>query len=167
MPPRRIPGLFVFAGFAFFTAVLYFAKPVLMPVALAGLLAFLLSPVVRLAERVLPRAVAVVLVVMLAFGVLGAAGYVVYTQVSGLAAELPKYRDNIRHRIADLRGVSRGGAIENIQETARDVMTELGKTAPGQPKPPPAERIVTREASGARSLLALPVTAVPLLEAVV
>ena len=167
MPPRRIPGLLVFAGFAFFTAVLYFAKPVLMPVALAVLLAFLLSPIVRLAERVLPRAVAVVLVVLLAFGVLGAGSYMLYTQVSGLAAELPKYRDNIRHRIADLRGVSRGGAIENIQETARDVMTELGKTAPGQPKPPATERIVTREAPGARSLLALPITAAPLIEAVV
>jgi hypothetical protein len=127
MPARRIPGLLVFVGLAFFTAVLYLAKAVLMPVALAILLAFLLYPVVRLVEHLLPRALAVTLVVVLAFSAIGFAGYMLSTQASGLAADLPKYRHNIRQRIQDIRGASRGGAIENIQDTARDVMAEIDR----------------------------------------
>lgn len=74
-----------------------------------------------------PRGLAVALVVAATFTALGGAGYALSTQVAGLASELPKYRDNIRDRIADLRGASRGGAIEHLQSTARDVMAELDK----------------------------------------
>ena len=163
MPPRRIPAVQLLISLALVTAALYLARKVLMPIALSVLLAFLLNPLVRVAERVIPRGVAVLLVVALAFTVLGAAGWVMSSQVTSLAAELPKYRENIRSRIADLRGASRGGAIENLQSTARDVMRELDKDADGRPKQQTAERVVLT--APPRALLALPAAVAPITEA--
>ena len=165
MPQRRLPALQVLATLALVAACLYLARKVLMPIALAILLAFLLNPLVRAVERLVPRALAVLLVVALAFSVLGAAGWMLSSQVTSLAAELPKYRDNIRQRIADLRGASRGGAIENLETTARDVMRELGKEAPGQPAKQAPERVVVTPPP--QAVLALPAAVVPIAEALV
>lgn len=90
MPARRLPVIQVLATLALVTAVLYLARKVLMPIALAVLLAFLLNPLVRVLERVIPRALAVLLVVALAFTALGGAGWMMSSQVTSLAAELPE-----------------------------------------------------------------------------
>lgn len=112
---RRVPGFFMLAGLVAVIAILSIARSVLMPVALAVLLAFLLSPGARFLERVVSRGVAVSVMLVIAFGGLGAGGYLLSQQVSSLAVELPKYRTNIRQRIADIHGVGRGGAIESLQ----------------------------------------------------
>ena len=53
-------------------AALYFGKPILMPIALATLFAFLLSPLVDSLCRVgLRQSIAVILVVVLMFSLLG------------------------------------------------------------------------------------------------
>ncbi|MGE5166377.1 MAG: hypothetical protein ACM3IH_20465, partial [Sphingobacteriales bacterium] len=52
-------------------AALYFGREVLLPIALAVLLNFVLAPPVRLLQRLyLPRFAAVTIVVLLAFGVI-------------------------------------------------------------------------------------------------
>jgi predicted PurR-regulated permease PerM len=162
MPPR-VQGLLVLSGFALVTAVLYLAKPVLMPVALAVVLAFLFNPLVRAVERVIPRGLAVMLVVIVAFTAIGGASYVIASQIGALAEELPKYRDNIRKRFADVRGVTRGGAIDQLKSTARDVMEEFDRAAPGQPRKPREERVVV-EAVEPRSVLSLPAKVAPAAE---
>ena len=59
------------AGTVIVLAGLHFAKPVLMPLAIASLLSVVLAPVVRRVERLhVSRIVAVVLVMLLATGVL-------------------------------------------------------------------------------------------------
>jgi predicted PurR-regulated permease PerM len=141
--PRALVTL---ASFALVTAILYAAKPVFVPVALAVLLAFLLTPVVRVLERHVPHAAAVALVIAFAFSALGVVGWVVSRQVTTLADELPRYRHNIRQRIADIRGASRGSAIEKLQSTAEDVMEELGREGPGTA--PPADKPVVVEGRG-------------------
>ena len=166
MASPRVPGLLVLSGFALVTGILYFAKPVLMPVALAVLLAFLLNPLVRVVERIISRGLAVALVVVVAFTAIGGAGFVIATQIAALAQELPKYRENIRKRIADVRGVTRGGAIDQLKSTARDVMEEFDRAAPGQPRKPREERVVV-EAVEPRSVLSLPAKVAPLAEAAV
>jgi predicted PurR-regulated permease PerM len=114
-------------------AVLYWGQAVLKPVALALLLAFLLGPVVGFLERTglgrtsLGRIAAVVLVVLLVFSLLGAIGFVIAQQVVALGNELPQYRGNLKQKIADLRGASRGGALEKAQSTASEVIGELQK----------------------------------------
>ncbi len=79
-----------------------------MPVAVAGLLTFLLNPIVRLFERWLPRAVAVLVVVVLTFSVLGALSWALAVQAASLGGEIPVYRDNLKRKIAEIRGASRG-----------------------------------------------------------
>src|SRR5271168_1761981 len=56
-------------------ATMYFAREVLIPVALAGILSFMLAPLVRLLQKIkLPRLVAVLIVVGLAFTAIFALG---------------------------------------------------------------------------------------------
>jgi predicted PurR-regulated permease PerM len=45
-----------------------------------------------------------------------------------LAEDLPRYRVNILAKIADVRGASKGGSVEKLQETIEDIKTDLGKS---------------------------------------
>ena len=85
-----------FAGFVLVAAVLYWARPVLVPIALAMLLTFVLSPPVTWLQRWIGRVPAVLAVVTLLGVLLAGAGYGVALQMSELAGELPRYRSNIR-----------------------------------------------------------------------
>ncbi|HEX8324686.1 MAG TPA: AI-2E family transporter, partial [Tepidisphaeraceae bacterium] len=70
-------------------ATLYFARDVIIPMVLAVLLAFLLGrPVAWLERRKVGRVSSVLLVVTVAFLVIGGLGYVVGNQVVGLANNL-------------------------------------------------------------------------------
>jgi predicted PurR-regulated permease PerM/CheY-like chemotaxis protein len=118
--------LIVLASLVLVAACLYWAQAVLIPVALALLLTFLLSPVVgALQRRRLGRVPSVLLVVVLVFSLLGGAGWALTHQLTVLAHELPQYRSNLRHRIADLRGVGKGSAVEKVQQTVKDMVGEL------------------------------------------
>jgi predicted PurR-regulated permease PerM len=109
-----LPGLII--GLAVVT-ILYFGKPVLMPLALAGLFSFLLSPLVNSLHRLrLPRALAVVLVTLSVFSLLGVLGWVIGRELSSLAASLPNYKDNIRSRIISFHQSGRGGVMDQIKE---------------------------------------------------
>ena len=73
-------------------AVLHFARDVLIPLALAVLLAFLLAPAARRLERLhLGRLASTLGVVALGFAVIGAVGWVAGNQTLSLAENLPLY----------------------------------------------------------------------------
>ena len=135
-------------------ASLYLARGVLIPVALAGLLTFLLSPIVGRLERAGlwrvrgGRVYAVMLVVVLVFSALGGAAWVVAQQVLILGAELPHYRGNLKRKISDIRGAGEHGALAEVQSAAKEVMGELQKeqAAKGETKPLPV--IVKSEGAG-------------------
>src|ERR1051325_12057456 len=63
-----------FAGFVLVIAVLYWAQAVLVPVALALLITFVLSPPVTFLQRRIGRILAVLITVALVFTTLGLAG---------------------------------------------------------------------------------------------
>src|SRR5688572_33254437 len=90
------------AGFFVFLAVLvclYWAKAVLIPVALSVLLTFLLAPAIRQIERVgVGRVPAVLCFVVLVFSFLGGAGYVIATQLNRLAGDLQEEDNQGRFR---------------------------------------------------------------------
>lgn len=114
---------------ALVVAALYWLQGVLIPLALAVLLTFLLSPVVgTLQRRGLGRVPAVLVTVFLALSVLGGIGWALTHQLVTLADELPRYSLNIQHRIADLRGASKGDSVEKVQKTVEDVVGEIQKT---------------------------------------
>jgi predicted PurR-regulated permease PerM len=117
-----------FAGCVLVVVVLYWAQAVLVPIALAILLTFVLTPPVTWLERWIGRIPAVLAMVTLVFTVLGLAGWGLARQVDYLARDLPRYRVNILAKIADVRGAGKGGAVEKLQETIEDIKTDLGKT---------------------------------------
>jgi predicted PurR-regulated permease PerM len=124
---------------ALVVAGLYWLQAVLIPLALAVLLTFLLSPVVgALQRRGLGRVPSVLVTVLLALSILGAIGWTLTRQLVTLADELPRYSLNIHHRIADLRGASQGGSMEKVQKAVEDVVGEIQKTGKvGGPGPKP------------------------------
>ena len=96
----KTPRFVLLASVCVVVAALYFAQGVLIPLALATLLTFLLSPLVQRLERWrLHRVPSVIVVVVLAFGVLGVLGWVVVDQVMSLARDLPAYKDNIKAKL--------------------------------------------------------------------
>jgi predicted PurR-regulated permease PerM len=134
-----------FAGCVLVVAVLYWAQAVLVPIALAGLLAFLLAPVATAIERAIGRVPAVLTVVLFAAAVIGLAGWIVLRQASSVVAELPTYRTNIRHKIADVRWLQHGGAVEKLQKTVDDIKAEIAPNDEGQAGTPQQPLVVSPE----------------------
>ena len=120
-------------------AALYWGQAVLVPLVLAALLTFLLSPLVTRLDRLrVPRVVGVLLVMTLAGAAIGGVGYVVAGQLRSFAAELPMHRQNIRAKIRDAVELTRGGAIEHVQDTIEDISNVVEEGA--DPAPPARER---------------------------
>ena len=126
---HALKGWVVFAGCVLVVVVLYWAQAVLVPVALAVLLTFVLTPPVNWLERKLGRVPAVLAAVTLVFVVLGLAGWGLARQMDHLADDLPTYRVNILAKIADVRGVGKGGSVEKLQQTIEGIKTDLGQSS--------------------------------------
>ena len=118
-----------FAGCVLVVVVLYWAQAVLVPIALAVLLTFVLTPAVSWLERWLGRVPAVLAAATLVFIVLGLAGWGLARQMDHLADDLPTYRVNILAKIADVRGAGKGGSVEKLQETIEGIKTDLGQSS--------------------------------------
>lgn len=107
-------------------AALWAAQVVLIPIALAAIVTFLMSPLVTRLDRIgLPRVLAVLIVSGAVTGMLAGVGYLVVGQLGELAEELPAHRENIREKLADLRALTRGGTIERVQTTIRDITQDV------------------------------------------
>jgi predicted PurR-regulated permease PerM len=118
-------------------AALYFGREILMPLALAFLLGFVLDPaVVRLKRWGLPRAVAVLIVVLAALASLGLAGLFLGNQVSALSAQLPTYHSNILTKLRDLRAsASAPGKFDGVVKTFDTLKTEVEQASPALASP--------------------------------
>src|SRR3981189_2746327 len=85
-------------------AALYLAREVLIPITLAILLSFLLTPVVELLRRWhLVRVPAVLVAMMLALTVIVGVGGVIGSQVAQLATNIPQYGVTIESKIDTIR----------------------------------------------------------------
>ena len=97
-------------------AALYLARGVLIPIALAILITFMLHPVVGLLMRVgLGRALSVGVAVTMLFAALGGVAWAITTELTLLSTGIPGYRDNLIAKIAHVRRLGRGGALEKAQ----------------------------------------------------
>lgn len=128
-----IVGLWTVALTAFIIAALYFARELLIPLALSALLTFLLSPLVGRLERWIGRIVAVLIVVALIFTAAGGAGWMLTRQLVDLATHLPEYKGNIVEKLHAFRA-PKGGAFTKFSETVDELKQELpGGSAPDAP----------------------------------
>ena len=119
-------------------ATLYFAQEVLIPMALAVLLSFLLAPLATRLERwKLGRVASVLTVVAVAFLVMGALAWVVGRQVVQLATDLPRYEDEIVRKAGRLRGTG-SGVGANIERLGKELdrATKEPSSQPAVAAPP-------------------------------
>lgn len=110
-------------------ATLYFARDVFIPLALAVLLSFILSPLAGWVEKYhLGRTLSVVVVGLVFLSVVGAIGYVVTRQVISVAGKFPSYRHNIEKKI----DVVRSGKLKGAVNAIRQIGDETGGSSTGE-----------------------------------
>ena len=132
-PPDRVPaagtpGLTIIVAVVI-VAALYYGREVLIPITLAVLLSFVLSPLVELLRRAwLGRTVSVVLAVLLALGVILGFGTVIGTQVAQLASNLPQYQSTIEDKVVNLRAAT----VDRLS----GAIAGLGRQLAPTPSPP-------------------------------
>src|SRR4051812_37985252 len=145
-PSRMTSRFAMLASVCLVVAILYFAQDVLVPVALAMLLSFLLAPLVAgLERRRLGRIASVLIVVIACFAAIGTLGYVVGRQVFALAENVDAYKDNIIAKAQ--RFSTKGGVFEKVANTAEEVSRKIEKPATGpatQPADAVAKQIATK-----------------------
>jgi len=132
---RRLARFITFASFVLVIAVLRIAADVLIPLALASLLAFLLSPlVVWFTRHRVPKILAITATVTMFFSVLGALGWIVVTQAVNLAERLPDYEQNIRVKIDKLKNPQTPAALSRTTEMLEHLKKEIqGPQPEGKP----------------------------------
>jgi predicted PurR-regulated permease PerM len=156
------PPLIFLATLVLVFALLYWAQPVLMPVALSLLLTFLLAPVVEWLEGMhVGKISAVILAVALAFSILAVMGWMITSQLTTLASELPKYEANIKKKIADIRQMGKGGTLEKVQQSVEEIKEEINKTGPEKEQTP---REVVVRGQESETFWPVPAMAGPLVE---
>jgi predicted PurR-regulated permease PerM len=106
---------------------LYVAREVLLPLALAILLSFVLTPALLLLRRLkVPRIIGVAIVVAFAFAVIFALGWLLSQQATQLAQDLPRYQDVLAEKISALRNSAAGSpALEKATEAVKGLEREL------------------------------------------
>jgi predicted PurR-regulated permease PerM len=128
-----------FIATAIVVAILYFSREILVPIALAVLLSFVLSPVLKTLQRWhLPRPLAVILTVVAALAVTICLTTMVMVQVNQLAKDLPRYQVTLSEKVHSLRD-NLGPSV--MFKDASNVLKNLGREleAPEQqPASPPA-----------------------------
>jgi predicted PurR-regulated permease PerM len=122
-PNKDISRILMLVAAVVVIATLYFARVILVPLALAVLFSFVLTPLVGLLERIhVPRFLAVFLTVALAVAGLGIAGWTVANQLIDVTNQLPSYKSNIKTKIDSIRSPKTGRL-----DSAANAVKELGK----------------------------------------
>jgi predicted PurR-regulated permease PerM len=138
-------------------AALYFAREILIPLAFALILTFLLTPLVALLQKTrigrVPSVAAAVLVTMAAAG---GVGWIIAIQLVDVAEKLPRYSQNIQAKMEKLR-IPTQGPLGLAAASLREIASELSSpgaqpTAPSTPALPLPVEIVPKHATGLESL---------------
>ncbi|HWY39904.1 MAG TPA: AI-2E family transporter [Chthoniobacterales bacterium] len=124
-------GIWMILLTAFVVTILYVGRQLLIPLALAAMLTFLLAPLVGYIERWIGRIAAVLIVVAMLFSVVSGAGWLLTRQVIDLAAKLPDYQTNIDNKLRAIR-LPTGGAFGRFSHS----VSELQKQSPDSLEPP-------------------------------
>jgi predicted PurR-regulated permease PerM len=112
---------------AFVVAILYFAREILVPIALAVLLSFALAPLVRLLQRFkFPRTIAVLSAVSTTLLIAVSLATMVMIEVNQLANDLPRYETTLSEKTRNLRdAVGRAGVLKNTSNLLKDLDQQL------------------------------------------
>ena len=113
-------------------AALYLGQSLLIPLALAIFLTFLLSPVVTGLIRLhLPKGFAVAIVALTAFLSLLLFGFFIGRQVSAFAEDLPRYKTTLTEKIKTIKTIASAGTkLERANETLKSLRKEMETEPP-------------------------------------
>ncbi len=132
-------GLTILVTIALVIAALYFAKEILLPLALAILLSFILTPLVaRLEHWSLGRVLSVVVAVALAFSAIGAVGWLTAYQMIELGNRLPQYKYNLISKIHTVQSGT-DGKLGQAKKAIEDIGKELTKGDKNEDQPDDAQ----------------------------
>lgn len=131
-PGGKTSRFLLLASICLIVTGLFFGREVLIPLALAILLSFLLTPAVRWLERVrLPRTPAVLIVVLISVGVLGGIGYIVSRQFVSIVDQLPEYEGQLRTKFHSLG--THGGLFRKAKQEVTAITSATTQASPNQP----------------------------------
>jgi predicted PurR-regulated permease PerM len=137
-----IRPLITLAGVVLVVAILYWARVVLVPLALATFFAFILGPAVNALQRRGPgRITSVLIVVLLAAALVGGIGYFVGNQLAGLAQRLPEYQGQIVTKVQSLSNIEGGGLIQRVRQTVEDINQRVNEANDKAQPTTPADSI--------------------------
>jgi predicted PurR-regulated permease PerM len=136
---------------ALIVAGLYYGRDVLIPLAFAFLISFVLSPLVGWLGRLrLPRSLCVILVMAVVVVMVGGLGLLLGTQVRSLSQKLPTYQSTMQAKVEALRSSLK---TPGVFDRALDTITSVRKQVESAPPPSP---------EGAQSVVVIPRPASPL-----
>ena len=125
-------------------SVLYLAREIFVPLALALLFGFLLSPLVkRLESWHVGRGFAVALVIVVSLVGIGLIGWLVSNQLIDVINQIPAYKDNIRHKLATLSSGRGRGLVkvkDSVQELGKELAASTADSTPGASPPARASK---------------------------
>jgi predicted PurR-regulated permease PerM len=146
---RSVRPLVAIAALVAGVTALHLARGVLVPIALAILLTFLVHPLVgQLTRFGLGRALSVGVVVTMLFATLGGTAWVLGAELAALSVHIPAYRNNLIAKIGYVRRWARGSAIEKAQTAVNEVSAELEKGAAPARSPRAAPVVVHSRPNG-------------------
>ena len=101
---------------------LYVGRDIILPIVLAVILAFVLTPIVNLLRKLrIGRAAAVVVTVVFALALMTTLTFVVASQVTQLATDLPRYEQTIQQKAASFQE----GVLGRISKMAGQVGRQI------------------------------------------
>lgn len=126
MWPQAIMALTQIVGAAVLVLALSWGRVVLMPIALAVLLTFLLNPIVRRLERLgLGRCTSALLAVSIAGGALTIVGVAGSRQVSSMLATLPENTAKIVDKLKAMKAIVSGPTAHRFEEMIEEISKEI------------------------------------------
>jgi len=138
-------------GFIAIVTAFYFARGLLLPLAMAALVSLLLAPLVARVERSgLARGAAVAVVVFSAFLVVVSFGWILSLQVPDFTEKLPSYRKNITEKIGAFGPA--GDYVRRVTASFEEMGQEVASSAQGKARSPVTaalpEKLVQSSAAG-------------------
>ena len=132
-PARTLDTLVTAIVIILTIGVLFLAREILVPIAIAILLSFVLSPPVKVLRSIgLGKTISVGLVVILSFFVAVGLGFILTKQITDLAADAPRYQATVTHKVEAARDfIANNPLLAKLNTVAAD----LSKVTP-----PPASK---------------------------
>ena len=119
--------------------VLYLAREIFIPLSLALLLGFLLSPLVKHLEHWhVRRSLAVAMVIVSSLVGVGLVGWAVSQQLVDVFNQIPAYKDNIRDKLVALSG-RHNPSLNKVKSSVQELGKELASPLEPPPNPGPAD----------------------------